>query len=68
MAGYRRVMQLPENLRPALLRTFDLSTMDTYFIWPSVREAGKNIHQNSTIDFGSFSLTINSCEAMLTRA
>ena len=40
MAGYRRVAQLPEMLRPTLLRTMDLPIIDTYFIWPSVRDAG----------------------------
>ena len=45
MAGYRRVAQLPETLQPVLLRTMDLPIIDTYFIWPSVRDAGKNTHE-----------------------
>jgi hypothetical protein len=41
MAGFRRASQLPEEIRPVLLRTLDYPLLDQYFIWPDVRDAGE---------------------------
>ena len=40
ISGYVAATTLPEALRPVLLRTMDLPIVDTWFIYPDVRDRG----------------------------
>ena len=40
IAAYRRVAQMPESIRPVLLRTMDLPIIDSWYIHADVRDRG----------------------------
>ena len=40
ISGYVGATTLPEAIRPVLLRTMDLPIVDTWFIYPDVRDRG----------------------------